>query len=69
MGDDSLSMAGGNVDAVNVLDIYPVYHFYFGSKEALHLREETLAHRIQRLKLNYNTHGFRTSVQAVLWKF
>ncbi|KAL3332375.1 hypothetical protein AABB24_032782, partial [Solanum stoloniferum] len=60
----SLSMAGGNVD---VLDIYPLNHYYFGSKESLPLKEEeTLDHRIQRLKFNYNTHGIRTCVQAVL---
>ncbi|XP_055824837.1 pre-mRNA cleavage factor Im 25 kDa subunit 1-like isoform X2 [Solanum dulcamara] len=67
MGDGSLSRAGGNVDASNVLDIYPLNHYYFGSKEALPFKEEeTLDHRIQRLKFNYNTHGLRTCVQAVL---
>ncbi|KAK4368605.1 hypothetical protein RND71_012397 [Anisodus tanguticus] len=62
-------MADDNVDAVNssnVLDIYPLNHYYFGSKEALHCKEEILPDRIQRLKLNYNTHGIRTCVQAVL---
>ncbi|XP_027774232.1 pre-mRNA cleavage factor Im 25 kDa subunit 1 isoform X2 [Solanum pennellii] len=57
-------MAGGNLD---VLDIYPLNHYYFGSKESLPLKEEeTLDHRIQRFKFNYNTHGIRTCVQAVL---
>ncbi|XP_059284090.1 pre-mRNA cleavage factor Im 25 kDa subunit 1 [Lycium ferocissimum] len=53
-------------NSANVLDIYPLSYYYFGSKEALHFKEETLAERIQRLKLNYNTHGLRTCVQAVL---
>ncbi|XP_004243736.1 pre-mRNA cleavage factor Im 25 kDa subunit 1 isoform X1 [Solanum lycopersicum] len=57
-------MAGGNLD---VMDIYPLNHYYFGSKESLPLKEEeTLDHRIQRFKFNYNTHGIRTCVQAVL---
>ncbi|KAF3658515.1 hypothetical protein FXO38_13157, partial [Capsicum annuum] len=70
MADDhSSSMAGRNVDAAhstNVLDIYPLNHYYFASKEALPFKEETLTQRIERLKLNYNTHGLRTCVQAVL---
>lgn len=54
MGDGSLSRTGGNVDASNVLDIYPLNHYYFGSKEALPFKEEeTLDHRIQRLKFKY----------------
>ncbi|CAN4126080.1 unnamed protein product [Withania somnifera] len=59
-------MAGDGIDSSNVLDIYPLNHYYFGSKEALRSKEETLDHRIQRLKFNYNTHGLRTCVQAVL---
>ncbi|PHT53730.1 hypothetical protein CQW23_08192 [Capsicum baccatum] len=70
MADDhSSSMAGRNVDpahSTNVLDIYPLNHYYFASKEALPFKEETLTQRIERLKLNYNTHGLRTCVQAVL---
>lgn len=36
-----------------VIDIYPLSSYYFGSKEALHFKEETLADRTQRLKSKY----------------
>ncbi|XP_015889257.1 pre-mRNA cleavage factor Im 25 kDa subunit 1 [Ziziphus jujuba] len=49
-----------------VIDIYPLSSYYFGSKEALHFKEETLADRTQRLKSNYAAHGLRTSVEAVI---
>nr|XP_016489374.1 PREDICTED: pre-mRNA cleavage factor Im 25 kDa subunit 1-like [Nicotiana tabacum] len=58
--------SGGAVNSSNVLDIYPLNHYYFGSKEALRFKEETLADRVLRMKLNYDTHGLRTCVQAVL---
>lgn len=36
-----------------VIDIYPLSSYYFGSKEALHFKEETLADRTQRMKSKY----------------
>lgn len=45
--------SGGAVNSSNVLDIYPLNHYYFGSKEALRFKEETLADRVLRMKLKY----------------
>ncbi|KAL5572424.1 hypothetical protein UlMin_022021 [Ulmus minor] len=49
-----------------VLDIYPLSSYYFGSKEALPFKDETLADRVQRMKSNYAAHGLRTCVEAVV---
>jgi cleavage and polyadenylation specificity factor subunit 5 len=50
----------------NVLDIYPLGCYYFGSTQALPFKDETLSDRLHRLKSNYATHGMRTCVQAVV---
>lgn len=50
----------------NVLDIYPLNRYYFGSKEAVPFKEETASDRILRMKVNYDAHGLRTCVQAVM---
>ncbi|KAF5748456.1 CFIM-25 isoform 1 [Tripterygium wilfordii] len=52
--------------SVSVIDIYPLSCYYFGSKEALPFKEETLADRVRRLKLNHDAHGLRTCVEAVM---
>lgn len=49
-----------------VLDIYPLSSYYFGSKEAIPSKDETLADRLLRLKSNYSAHGLRTCVEAVI---
>ncbi|KAG8657084.1 pre-mRNA cleavage factor Im 25 kDa subunit 1 [Manihot esculenta] len=49
-----------------VIDIYPLSSYYFGSKDPLPFRDETLADRVQRMKLNYQTRGLRTCVEAVI---
>lgn len=41
---------GGGGDQSRVLDIYPLSSYYFGSKDALAFKDETLADRIQRMK-------------------
>ena len=41
---------GGEQSGSLVLDIYPLSSYYFGSKEAIPLRDETLADRFQRIK-------------------
>ncbi|XP_019192268.1 PREDICTED: pre-mRNA cleavage factor Im 25 kDa subunit 1 isoform X2 [Ipomoea nil] len=50
----------------NALDIYPLNCYFFGSKDAVTFKDETLADRVGRMKLNYDTYGLRTCVQAVL---
>ncbi|XP_027073054.1 pre-mRNA cleavage factor Im 25 kDa subunit 1 [Coffea arabica] len=50
----------------NVLDIYPLNCYYFGSKEAVPFKDETTSDRILRMKFNYDAHGLRTCVQAVM---
>lgn len=50
----ALHSNGAGTDCVNndyVLDIYPLNHYYFGSKDAVPFKEETLADRVSRMKL------------------
>ncbi|KAM6583525.1 hypothetical protein CsatB_010527 [Cannabis sativa] len=49
-----------------VIDIYPLSSYYFGSKEAILSKDETMADRVRRLKYNYSAHGLRTCVEAVI---
>ncbi|XP_022154764.1 pre-mRNA cleavage factor Im 25 kDa subunit 1 [Momordica charantia] len=46
--------------------IYPLGNYYFGSKEPLLFKNETLADRLHRMKSNYAANGLRTCVEAVL---
>ncbi|KAA3490314.1 pre-mRNA cleavage factor Im 25 kDa subunit 1-like [Gossypium australe] len=48
------------------VDIYPLSCYYFGSKEAIVFKDETLSDRINRMKSNYAAYGLRTSVEAVI---
>ncbi|OWM77279.1 pre-mRNA cleavage factor Im 25 kDa subunit 1 [Punica granatum] len=57
---------GGRSDRGSVLDIYPLSGYYFGSKEAISFRDETIADRVLRMKSNYAAHGMRTCVEAVV---
>nr|GMC58937.1 pre-mRNA cleavage factor Im 25 kDa subunit 1 [Ipomoea batatas]GMD00052.1 pre-mRNA cleavage factor Im 25 kDa subunit 1 [Ipomoea batatas] len=50
----------------NTLNIFPLNCYFFGSKDAVTFKDETLADRVGRMKLNYDTYGLRTCVQAVL---
>ncbi|KAI3443601.1 hypothetical protein Pfo_000266 [Paulownia fortunei] len=50
----------------NVLDIYPLSCYYFGSREAISWRNETVAERILRMKANYDAYGMRNCVAAVI---
>ncbi|XP_065850320.1 pre-mRNA cleavage factor Im 25 kDa subunit 1 [Euphorbia lathyris] len=50
----------------NEIDIYPLSSYFFGTKDPLPCRDETLADHLQRIKSSYQAHGFRTSVEAVL---
>nr|KAJ0196494.1 hypothetical protein LSAT_V11C700357050 [Lactuca sativa] len=63
----------GNSDGVDdsgdlVVDIYPLSSYYFSSKPAVASKDEneTLADRAQRLKSNYDAHGMRICVEAVI---
>ncbi|XP_044470910.1 pre-mRNA cleavage factor Im 25 kDa subunit 1-like [Mangifera indica] len=49
-----------------VLDIYPLSNYYFGSKESIPFKDETLHDRVQRMKSIYAVHGLRTCVEAVI---
>ncbi|KAA3457882.1 pre-mRNA cleavage factor Im 25 kDa subunit 1-like [Gossypium australe] len=65
MGDDdehNSSSDGGRKE----VDIYPLSCYYFGSKEAIVFKDETVSDRITRMKSNYAAYGLRTSVEAVL---
>lgn len=48
---DALRSSGDGDYSDNVLDIYPLNHYYFGSKDAFPFKEETLADRLSRMKL------------------
>jgi cleavage and polyadenylation specificity factor subunit 5 len=58
MGDElvsngNVSESSGNNDGQSnpsVIDIFTLSNYYFGSKEAIPFKEETLADRVQRLK-------------------
>lgn len=49
----NVSESGGSDQSHGVIDIYPLSSYYFGSKEALPFKDETLADRIQRMKSKY----------------
>ncbi|KAM3712795.1 hypothetical protein ACB098_01G209300 [Castanea mollissima] len=74
MGDEvrsngNVSQSSGNSDDqshATVIDIYSLSNYYFGSKEVIPFKDETLADRVQRMKSNYAAHGLRTCVQAVI---
>lgn len=55
MGDEAPVDGGNDVfgsgsDHSRVVDIYPLCGYYFGSKEAVSLRNETIADRVLRMK-------------------
>ncbi|KAL8209294.1 hypothetical protein R6Q57_006026 [Mikania cordata] len=52
-----------NSDGDLVVYIYPLNGYYFSSKTAIASNDKTLA---DRLKSNYDAHGMRTCVQAVI---
>ncbi|KAF8393587.1 hypothetical protein HHK36_021831 [Tetracentron sinense] len=67
MGDEMGSSADTNHGNRNcVLDIYPLSGYYFGSKDAVPDKDETLFDRTQRMKINYAEYGLRTCVEAVI---
>ncbi|KFK29542.1 hypothetical protein AALP_AA7G147500 [Arabis alpina] len=49
-----------------VVDLYPLSSYYFGSRDALPVKDEIVSDRVVRLKSNYAVHGLRTCVEAVL---
>ncbi|KAK1312500.1 hypothetical protein QJS10_CPA07g01003 [Acorus calamus] len=49
-----------------VVEIYPLSCYYFGSKEPKPDKDETLSERVQRFKANYAEKGMRTCVEGVL---
>ncbi|PIA42973.1 hypothetical protein AQUCO_02000433v1 [Aquilegia coerulea] len=50
----------------NIVNIYPLSNYYFGSKLPLSFKDETLAERAQRMRTNYAAYGLRTCVEAIL---
>ncbi|KAK6944787.1 Cleavage/polyadenylation specificity factor subunit 5 [Dillenia turbinata] len=57
----------GNPNPSQVIDIYPLSYYYFGSADVVvPFKDETLSDRIQRFKSNYAAHGMRTCVEAVM---
>ncbi|XP_010433062.1 PREDICTED: pre-mRNA cleavage factor Im 25 kDa subunit 1-like isoform X2 [Camelina sativa] len=49
-----------------MVDLYPLSSYYFGSRDALTVKDEIISDRVIRLKSNYAAHGLRTCVEAVL---
>ncbi|KAL1210606.1 Pre-mRNA cleavage factor Im 25 kDa subunit 1 [Cardamine amara subsp. amara] len=50
----------------SMVDLYPLSSYYFGSRDALRVKEEIISDQVFRLKSNYAAHGLRTCVEAVL---
>ncbi|XWS17448.1 hypothetical protein CRYUN_Cryun33cG0068700 [Craigia yunnanensis] len=72
MGDDmgveaaTINDHSSSGDHRKEIDIYPLSCYYFGSKETIVFKDETLSDRISRMKSNYVAFGLRTSVEAVI---
>ncbi|KAK2645293.1 hypothetical protein Ddye_020488 [Dipteronia dyeriana] len=66
MGNNRVHENGSDQDQSYVVDIYPLSNYYFGSKDAIPFKDETLADRLLRMKSNYVVHGLRTCVEAVI---
>ncbi|TYI71789.1 hypothetical protein E1A91_D07G014000v1 [Gossypium mustelinum] len=66
MGDDDEHNSSSTDEGRKEVDIYPLSCYYFGSKEAIVFKDETVSDRITRMKSNYAAYGLRTSVEAVL---
>lgn len=70
MGDETVLDNGhpnrSNQNQSDTVDIYPLSNYYFGSKEAVLPKDDTLADRVQRMKSNYAAYGMRTCVAAVI---
>ncbi|KAL0426832.1 UNVERIFIED_CONTAM: Pre-cleavage factor Im subunit [Sesamum latifolium] len=50
----------------SVLDVYPLSCYYFGSRESVPFKNETVADRVLRMKANYDAYGMRNCVAAVI---
>ncbi|XP_021805048.1 pre-mRNA cleavage factor Im 25 kDa subunit 1 [Prunus avium] len=66
VSNDSNGLDDDNGDQSRILDIYPLSSYYFSSKEALPIKDESVADRLQRMKSNYAANGLRTCVEAVI---
>ncbi|TYH60785.1 hypothetical protein ES332_D07G003200v1 [Gossypium tomentosum] len=66
MGDDDEHNSSSTDEGRKEVDIYPLSCYYFGPKEAIVFKDETVSDRITRMKSNYAAYGLRTSVEAVL---
>ncbi|KAL8035961.1 hypothetical protein ABFX02_12G128600 [Erythranthe guttata] len=68
MGDSTGALENGDSDhtSSDVLDIYPLSCYYFGSKESVSLKNESDADRVLRLTASYEAHGMRNCVAAVI---
>ncbi|KAL6585771.1 hypothetical protein OROMI_002415 [Orobanche minor] len=65
MDDPSAVSENGSPDR-NVLDVYPLSCYYFGSKGSVSWKNETVADRVLRMKANYDAYGMRKCVAAVI---
>ncbi|KAJ6742740.1 PRE-MRNA CLEAVAGE FACTOR IM 25 KDA SUBUNIT 1 [Salix viminalis] len=66
MGDHTVTVTDNNNHQSSVIQIYPLGSYYFGSKDPIFFRDETVADRVQRMKSNFDARGLRTCVQAVM---
>ncbi|KAK6126766.1 hypothetical protein DH2020_039491 [Rehmannia glutinosa] len=69
MDDPSAVFENGNShqsDESNVLDIYPLSCYYFGSRGSASFKNETISDRVLRMKANYDAYGMRNCVAAVI---
>ncbi|GER36033.1 cleavage and polyadenylation specificity factor subunit 5 [Striga asiatica] len=55
-----------NRSSSSVIDIYPLSCYYFGSKGSICPKNETIADRVLRMKADYDAHGMRNCVAAVI---
>lgn len=58
MGDHSVTVTDNNNHQSTVIEIYPLGSYYFGSKDPIAFRDETIADRVQRMKSKYSLSVF-----------
>lgn len=56
----------GSSSSSNVLDVYPLNCYYFGSRESVPFKNEDVADRVIRMRANYDVRGMRNCVAAVM---
>ncbi|KAL0333739.1 UNVERIFIED_CONTAM: Pre-cleavage factor Im subunit [Sesamum angustifolium] len=71
MDDANIATGNGNSHQTSlgdssVLDVYPLSCYYFGSRDSVPFKNETVADRVLRMKANYDAYGTRNCVAAVI---